>query len=729
MCNPRRAPRPQCICMSSWTNLVLLDITAAAPPGFRYTLGVDATAIRGHGDTLFPGLGRASPEFGGSGGTAEPLTFEVPGPGLEDGVPPLLLATKPKHRDPAKDVSEPISLLFSEDVSVGEGVGAVVLTPDNGPAVSFDMNSSEVRIDGPEVTLLACCDKHIPTGHVTLTMAPAALYDIAGATVLRGPLGMIRGIAAEELVFDAFAPAPPPPMPDQTPRRRRSRPQTGQQSSLQKMSEGESFTSVCVMGPTFALGELARELRFRTMPNWVGHSLFRLELSDPYDPKVVYDSHEMLLHVVNTNDAPKVHAAQPTFSVQVGKTVRLSNVTLDDPDGVDSMKWMTLFVTASSGMFWLDDTFVAQPTDVLKPIIGSISGATEFRIQGSLAALQDFVRALRYGWVASVKPTLNLYPLSSPVDEVFVAFVLSDGVGPTAGAISQYQIAGVIINPATGFPVEDAAVAVTGPNSYYRYVFTNSRGTWSVVVEGGWYQLKAYKHNYETASRDLYVSGNVRVGEGADMFLSPKAVAVIYRIELEWFVPAGHTVDLDAHMYDNWGCHLYFARKQCYHPTGHGSTSTLQRDDQKGPMYREVVEMLAWPCSAELAEAGDYKEIQSCLVHYWVQVFSRHNFGDVVGNVSLYREEQHVMTFNLPGVTGGQAYWIGFTLDLSSHDVESSYDIAGGPEVIEDLFGVPELFPDRTVRRLKADEGAGGDAWLVRMSGNGLQAQSGWRLC
>ena len=58
-----------------------------------------------------------------------------------------------------------------------------------------------------------------------------------------------------------------------------------------------------------------------------------------------------------------------------------------------------------------------------------------------------------------------------------------------------------------------------------------------------------------------------------------------------------------------------------------------------------------------------YRDIWSCLAHFWVQIFSNHGFADVQGTVSIFRGGVLVHELQLPAAEQPDSFWIGFVLE------------------------------------------------------------------
>ena len=58
-----------------------------------------------------------------------------------------------------------------------------------------------------------------------------------------------------------------------------------------------------------------------------------------------------------------------------------------------------------------------------------------------------------------------------------------------------------------------------------------------------------------------------------------------------------------------------------------------------------------------------YRDIWSCLAHFWVQIFSDHGFRDVQGTVSIFRGGVLVQELQLPAANQPNSFWIGFVLE------------------------------------------------------------------
>ena len=59
-----------------------------------------------------------------------------------------------------------------------------------------------------------------------------------------------------------------------------------------------------------------------------------------------------------------------------------------------------------------------------------------------------------------------------------------------------------------------------------------------------------------------------------------------------------------------------------------------------------------------------YRDVWSCLAHFWVQIFSDHGFSDVEGTVSVFRGGVLIQEVQLPAAKQPDSFWIGFVLEL-----------------------------------------------------------------
>jgi len=553
-------------------------------------------------------------------------------------------------------------------------------------------------------------------------------------------------------------------------------------SSFAKLVDGERVSQFCVMGAPVALAEFAEALRYSSALHWSGNEPMRITIAAAYDSRVVHSAAESWILVQPTNDLPLITANEASFQVQVGRSVAITGINISDPDAGDQTRWMTLLVAASTGRLYLEPSFKVEPNGTLEPLKGRLDGDFALRVQGSGPDLQAFVDALRFGTEAPAKPYLEPLPLDQPRTEAIVSYILSDTIGPQAGALRRHQVAGKVVNPETSAPIEDVDVVliardkwhdyegydslpgcdveITGlsveecktravSNSYIAFSFglyqaggsqaccfktadaetilTNLVADANVnvyVFQPGGYsvhtkttELGIYAAIMPTAPADIYfaktlhatrslsvdVQDNIQVGGLADIYLQALAVVTIWRFEVDW--KSSTPVDLDAHAFDAWDCHAYFANRQCQHDGSHGLTVTLNRDNRDVLHGREVITVHQWPCDSDQATIGGYRDVWSCLAHFWVQIFSDHGFSDVEGTVSIFRGGVLVQEVQLPAAKQPDSFWIGFVLDWSTSTVDSFYNQAGGAEVVENFIGgIYELPPARDVRRLRLKE-------------------------
>ncbi|CAE8581377.1 unnamed protein product [Polarella glacialis] len=241
-------PPSGCISLVAFDYRVFIELSAVLEPGMGYYLEVDPGIVRDRADNLFEGI--LGPNV---------TSFEAVA-ALTDKTAPVLLQAVPWNEELEVTSNTTMTLAFSEDVVLGAGF--VVLTPEVGKAVTYDIHGSEVNlIEGRFLAVTPL--QGLPSGLITVTMSPSAIYDLEQ--------NAFHGIQAGELVFAVLQ--PPPPV------------ETshggggGFESSLETLTldtEVGQLSSFCVTGPPFALAEFAKELTYRPAPNFFGHEPMRV---------------------------------------------------------------------------------------------------------------------------------------------------------------------------------------------------------------------------------------------------------------------------------------------------------------------------------------------------------------------------------------------------------------------------------------------------------------------
>lgn len=249
------------------------------------------------------------------------------------------------------------------------------------------------------------------------------------------------------------------------------------------------------------------------------------------------------------------------------------------------------------------------------------------------------------------------------------------------------------------------------PGGYFVRATTSAAGMFAAIMPTGPADIYFTKALYATRNLSIVVNDNIQVGGSADIYLQALAVVTIWRFEVDWISNTGSPVDLDAHAFDAWDCHVYFANRICQHDGSHGLTVTLNRDNRDVIQGKEVITIHQWPCDATVAASGGYRDIWSCLAYFWLQIFSytEDTFADVDAKVSIFRQGTLVQEIQLPADGDPNDFWVGFALDWSSSTVQSLQNQTGNSSLAEDFVGGRgdyQLPPSNDVRRLTSARSA-----------------------
>ena len=696
--------------------------------------------------------------------------------------PPELLHTDPPDEGTNLSATAPLILVFSENMRLGDG--SITVTPEHGPAIAFEGNSSEVKLDGRVITLtprrggIAGSPGSWPAGRLVVTISVSALYDTSGNPFVGLPRGWLEfhvagRRAAEPVQFSVDRPPPAEIAAD-----------PGPVSSLRVLSEGQGVHSFCVAGPPFALANFVHELRYQSASDWVGQEPLRLAVSDPRDPRQVHAASTTWLHVEDLDDRPTITASIDHFIVRTGDLVQLDGIDLYDADAMqDGTKWMTLWVSATTGRLFLDEAYTVAPGENLHLLAGRLDGDKSLRVEGSLAGLRSFLRALRFGPVAPAKPYLNLRPLCAPTTDATVSYVFSTGGDPGVKALTHFQVAGTVMDPMWGEVVPDVQVEISSSGRWHEFssqgvtlqgcttvqratvqeckdatrasdragfvydhsallcclkasnvsmllsnlyenitltthVFygadffirlqTSANGTYTALLPSGLATISIFKFDFMRQTKQVDVDANIQLGGPFDMFIRPRLVKVVWRIELSWSPTRsprssresveGRLVDLDSHLLDAWGCHAYFAHRRCAHNQDDGLYVTLNRDDRGADEGSEVMTIMSWPCTP-VTSSSRYTDVRGCQANYWIHMFSEHAFADVDAEVRVYRQNVQVLQATIPQSEDPAAQsWVGIVFDWEASTASLAQNQVGEAGVVEGLLGGQELFPGRALR-------------------------------
>ncbi|CAK0891309.1 unnamed protein product, partial [Prorocentrum cordatum] len=644
-CIPWASPPPSCVRISANQNVVFMDVTSALVANLSYRMVISESVVRDLSDNMFQGV---------------TISFNLVPPSADHQEPALLVANPP-HR--AENVSAASALEFEFSEALVAGAGAVVVTPDVGPARTLHANSSGVCLAGHRMAVTL--PGGLPPGWVEVTIAAGALHDQSG--------NPFRGIVPGALRFHVRAPSSAPVV---------SRPAAAA-SSLQLLGGASGVRTFCLSGPPFALAELARALRYQPQAHWEGQEPLRVVVTAARNFSHVFASAQTWIYVQHAEDPPALTASRGTFAVRAGSTVALGGVEVWDADGGVGTRWMTLMVSASAGILFLEDAYVLSPAGgTLRLVAGRLDGDSSLRVQGSREALRGFVGALRFGLTASKKPSLSSSSPTEPQAVAAISYTLSDGTGAGAAALLHSFVAGRVLDAVTGGPVEGVEVVIVTLGSWLGfaaknassggcdpllvrqsidackaetllqghvgfaydsrtfeccmkkgvdaptllenmvdestvtlYVYqlpgftvhtgTDSFGVYTATLPSGVAAVSLYRYNYERMTRYVSVEGTIQVGGAADAVLIPAAVVTVWSVTVSWSSLAGEPVDVDAHAFDAWGCHTHFARQECEHDVDHGLRVTYSGDINGGMSGQEVMTFFARPCDVNSESPGE----------------------------------------------------------------------------------------------------------------------------
>jgi len=161
-------------------------------------------------------------------------------------------------------------------------------------------------------------------------------------------------------------------------------------------------------------------------------------------------------------------------------------------------------------------------------------------------------------------------------------------------------------------------------------------GIYSLTLALGAVQLKTEKAGFIEAKSDLLLSGNIPVGAGADISVSPTLPPDGWRVVLKW---DQKPYDLDSHFFygpGGRGCHMFWARTtmRC----GNGIIATLDVDDTNG----------FGPETSTLKHVGSGCRGPSCQIKFIVHNYSRNPPLAASGAVvKLYNGDRMVREFKV----------------------------------------------------------------------------------
>jgi hypothetical protein len=173
--------------------------------------------------------------------------------------------------------------------------------------------------------------------------------------------------------------------------------------------------------------------------------------------------------------------------------------------------------------------------------------------------------------------------------------------------------------------------------------------------------LETIKDGFIGATKPMFLSGNVGVGSGADISVSPTLPPDGWRMVLKW---DKKPFDLDSHMYFGpYGtmCHMYWAKTRVTCKTG--ASSILDVDDTNGYGPETTTLKNVGKCSGPATD---------CKMNFVIHNYSRNpDLASSGAVVTLYNGDREVGKYKagVDGFIEGDM-WHVFTLDDPSGAVE-----------------------------------------------------------
>jgi len=231
-------------------------------------------------------------------------------------------------------------------------------------------------------------------------------------------------------------------------------------------------------------------------------------------------------------------------------------------------------------------------------------------------------------------------------------------------AMIQFLVQGQVKDATNNAPVPGVKLKATqmqGGTEKVTEVDADGSGIFSVTLGPGPVTLETIKDGFIGATKPMFLSGNVGVGSGADISVSPTLPPDGWRMVLKW---DKKPFDLDSHMYFGpYGtmCHMYWAKTRVTCKTG--ASSILDVDDTNGYGPETTTLKNVGKCSGPATD---------CKMNFVIHNYSRNpDLASSGAVVTLYNGDREVGKYKagVDGFIEGDM-WHVFTLDDPSGAVE-----------------------------------------------------------
>merc|ERR1719387_880465 len=227
-------------------------------------------------------------------------------------------------------------------------------------------------------------------------------------------------------------------------------------------------------------------------------------------------------------------------------------------------------------------------------------------------------------------------------------------------AMITYLIQGQVKDATNNAPVEGVklmAMQMIGGTEQVQEVDADGSGIFAVHLGPGAAELKTVREGYIDAHKPLFLVGNIGVGSGADISVSPVLPEDGWRMVLKW---DEKPFDLDSHVYFGPGgtrCHMYWAKTRVMCMTG--ANAILDVDDTNG--YGPETTTLEHVGRCETTPDND----ADCKMNFIIHNYSRNpNLASSGAVVTLYNDNSEVGKYKagVDGIIEGDM-WHVFTLN------------------------------------------------------------------